>query len=298
MKVLLTGGAGDLGQYLCRSLVGMGHKPVVFDIKEPAQEEAKNEESSIEFVKGSVLEREELKKALNDIDIIVHIAAWHGIHEVKNQKTAWEFFDLNVTGTFNLFQSAQEAGIKDIVFISSTSIDERFGVYGHTKVLGEEIATTYANRHNMNVITLRPRAFIPSYNREVYSNYLEWAKWFWKGAVHISDVSQAVIKSVELLNDGDYDFNSGPLCLTVDGAYEYTEEDLANWDNEGSGSTFKKYYAKFYEMAESFGLDPAQKPKVLDISETRSVLNYRPLYSAKTLLMELKRFGADGPYGN
>ena len=301
MRIFLTGGAGDLGQYLCRSLVGMGHTPVIFDINKPTPGDspvASDIENSkdIEFVQGSVLDRKQLQEGLKDIDLIVHIAAWHGIHEVKQEKNVWEFFDLNVNGTFNVFQSAFEAEIEDIVYISSTSIDERFGVYGHTKVLGEEIASAYASRHQMNVVTLRPRAFIPPYNKEVYDTFLDWAKWFSKGAVHISDVAQSVIKSIELLKEKQYEFNNSPLCLTVDGAYEYSQEDLDNWDKEGPGATFKKYYSQFYDLAESFGLEPNRKPKVLDISKTKEILNYRPLYSMKTLLMELKRFGANGPY--
>ena len=52
----------------------------------------------------------------------------------------------------------------------------------------------------MNVIVLRPRAFIPFWNRHVYTNFIDWARWFWKGAVHIDDVASAVILSVELVS--------------------------------------------------------------------------------------------------
>ena len=301
-RIFLTGGSGDLGRYLCWSLLGMGHTPVVFDVRSPEEASAHSGDNApdatgeIEFIRGSVTDRDELKEALQNIDVVVHIAAWHGIHEHRKEKDAWQFWDLNVNGTFNVFESAHEAGIKDIVFISSTSIDERYGLYGHTKVLAEEIATVYAHRHGMKVITLRPRAFIPPYNTEVYSQFIDWAKWFAKGAVHISDVAQSVIKSIELLIEGAHEFENAPLTLTVDGAYEYSEEDLAAWDKDGPGSTFRKYYGQFYDLAVESGLDPALKPSILDISKTREVLNYRPLYSMKTLLLELKMYGLAGPY--
>ena len=292
MRVFLTGGAGDLGQMLCTSLIGMGHKPVVFDI-------CKSEKAnSNEFIEGSILDRDKLKPALEDIEIVVHIAAWHGIHEFRNEKTVYDFWDLNVTGTFNVFQAAFENGIKDVIFISSTSIDERYGVYGHSKILGEEIASAYAFRNAMNVVTLRPRAFIPPWNRAVYKNFVEWCQWFAKGAVHISDVSQSVIKSVELLSSKNHQLQNAPVFLPVDGAYQYTMEDLAAWDADGPGSTFKKHYSQFYDLAVGFGLDPAMKPSRLDISETQRVLNYKPLYSLKTLLLELKMYGAAGPYAD
>ena len=303
MRIFLTGGAGDLGQVLCRSLIGMGQIPVVFDLRRPAEADAPPRDpalrvAQLEFIEGSISNREQLKSAMQKIDIVVHIAAWHGIHEFRQEKTAWEFWDLNVGGTFNVFQTAAEAGIQDMIFISSTSIDERYGIYGHTKVLGEEIANTYAHRHGMDVITLRPRAFIPPWNTTVYANYIDWAKWFAKGAVHISDVAQSVIKSIELLSNKTTNLQNVPLTLTVDGAYDYTDEDLANWDSAGAGSTFRKYYGQFYDLAVNMGLDPTLRPSKLDIAETKRILNYRPLYSMKTLLLELKMYGAAGPYAN
>jgi nucleoside-diphosphate-sugar epimerase len=301
MKIFLTGGAGDLGQMVCASLLGMGETPVVFDVSKPitsAKDVAPPGAPKIEFIEGSITDRAQLAEAIKGADIVVHLAAWHGIHEARGDKSVYDFWDLNVGGTFNVFQAAVEAGIKNIIFISSTSVDERYGVYGHTKILGEEIATTYAFRNDMNVIVLRPRAFIPPWNRAVYSNFIAWAKWFWKGSVHISDVSQSVIKSIELLSGKTYNFNHAPLVLTVDGAYQYTDDDLQNWDAEGVGTTFRKHYKQFYDLALSMGLDPALKPTKLDISETQRVLNYRPLYSMKTLLLELKMYGAEGPYAD
>ncbi len=305
MHILLTGGSGDLGQMLCSSLLGMGHTPVVFDLQAPPQMAENNPPPnaalnvpSLKFIEGSIIDRERLKEALQGIDVVVHIAAWHGIHEFRHDKNVYEFWDLNVTGTFNVFQAAFEANIKDVVFISSTSIDERFGVYGHTKVIGEEIARAYAFRNGMNVITLRPRAFIPPWNRSVYSSFIEWARWFSKGAVHISDVAQAVIKSVELLISKEHDLQNTPVFLPVDGAYQYSDDELAQWDADGPGSTFKRHYKPFYDLAVSMGLDPSLKPTKLDISETQRILSYKPLYSMKTLLLELKMYGAAGPYAD
>jgi len=302
MRIFLTGGSGDLGQILCTSLKGMGHTPVVFDIRDVVNDNSASAAAlgvpDREFIQGSVLDRAQLKSSLKNIDIIVHIAAWHGIHQVRNEKDAYDFFDLNVGGTFNVFQTAFENGIKNIVFISTTSIDDRYGRYGNSKILAEELARAYAIREGMNVLTLRPRAFIPPWNRAVYENFIEWAKWFSKGAVHISDVAQAVIKSIGLIKDDGLQLHDAPLFLPVDGAYQYTDEDLACWDADGPGTTFQKHYKQFYDLAVSMGLDPTLKPSKLDISETERVLKYRPLYSMKTLLLELKMYGSAGPYAD
>ena len=277
MKIVLTGGSGDLGQIVTPILSNKGYTPVVLDVCPP--------KDHVQFVNTSITERTALKSALSGNDMVVHIAAWHGVHEFRKEKNVYDFWDVNVTGTFNVFQAAVESNIKNIIFISSTSIDDRYGLYGHTKVLGEEIARTYAHRHEINVLTLRPRAFIPHWNRTVYSSYVDWAKWFWKGAVHIDDVAQALTKSVELLASGVK--LEHPLFLPVDGAYEYTEDDLLHWDKDGPGTTFKKYYPEYYNLAIRHGLDPLQKPKKIDITETQLVLGYTPKFSLKTLLQEL-----------
>jgi nucleoside-diphosphate-sugar epimerase len=208
MRVFLTGGSGDLGQVLSRQLEERGDVPVCFDVRPPRSGRGP-------YVQGSILDREALQRGLVGADCVVHIAAWHGIHEATGAKDVYEFWDLNVTGTFYVFEAAVRAGVQRIVYISSTSVANWAGVYGHTKVLGEEVARAYAARHRLSVITLRPRAFIPPWNREVYRSFVEWAKWFWRGAVHIDDVSQAVVRAVDVLGRGPL---AAPLVLTVDGA--------------------------------------------------------------------------------
>ncbi len=154
------------------------------------------------------------------------------------------------------------------------------------------IAEDYRKNSNVNVITLRPREFIPFWDRDVYANYSDWARWFWKGAVHIDDVAAAVILSMNLISGQQL---GQQLVLTLDSAYEYTDADLDHWDADGAGSTFKKYYSEYYDLALSYGLDPALKPTKLDISETVRWLEYNPSYSLASLLSELAAYGDSGP---
>jgi nucleoside-diphosphate-sugar epimerase len=240
------------------------------------------------FTQGSILDRPKLTETFRGCDCIVHIAAWHGIHEDRGEKNAYDFFDLNVRGTFEVFEAAASLGIGKIVHISTTSVYRPDSRYGSSKILAELIAEDYRKHRNMNVITLRPRGFIPYWNREVYASFSDWARWFWKGAVHIDDVATAVILSLDLIFRQHIDRQ---LVLTLDSAHQYTDADLADWDAEGPGSTFKKYYPEYYDLALSHGLDPALKPTRLDISETVRWLGYKPSYSLASLLSEL---GADG----
>ena len=287
MKVLLTGGSGNLGQTLVPMLLDKGDTPVILDLRPPR--DLKKEVVSIE---GSILDRAKLTDIFGGCDCIVHIAAWHGIHESRGQKNAYDFFDLNVRGTFEVFEAAASLGIDKIIFISTTSVHRPDTRYGRSKILAELIAEDYRKHSNMNVITLRPRGFIPFWNRDVYASYSDWARWFWKGAVHIDDVAAAVILGINLISRQQL---AQQLILTLDSAYEYTDADLDHWDADGAGSTFKKYYSQYYDLALSYGLDPAVKPTKLDISETVRWLGYKPSYSLANLLSDLAAYGDSGP---
>jgi nucleoside-diphosphate-sugar epimerase len=285
MQILLTGGAGDLATLLTPALEARGDTPLRLDVVSP------RDTRGVALL-GSILDRSKLRRALAGVDCVVHIAAWHGIHEATKQRDVYAFWDLNVTGTFNVFEAAARAGISKCIYISSTSARGRESLYGHTKVLGEEVARTYAARHAMQVIVLRPRGFIPHWNRSVYGSFVEWAQWFWRGAVHIDDVAQAVWRSLVVLQTQTLE---APLTLVVDGAYEYTDDDLANWDTGGPGSTFRQYYAAYEALARQYGLRPEDKPFKYDITETQRWLGYAPSYSLRHLLQELEAYGPDGP---
>src|SRR3974377_2092675 len=273
MKVLLTGGSGNLGHTLMPRLLDKGDTPVILDCGAP-----RDLKKGALFIEGSILDRPKLSEIFRGCDCIVHIAAWHGIHEDRGEKNAYDFFDLNVRGTFEVFEAAACAGIVKVIYISTTSVYRPDTRYGSSKILAELIAEDYRKHRLMNVVTLRPRGFIPYWDTAVYAKYSDWARWFWKGAVHIDDVATAVIQSLDLLSRRQLDQQ---LVLTLDSAYEYTVADLDHWDAEGPGSTFRKYYPEYYDLALSYGLDPALKTTKLDISETVRWLRSQPaLYLA------------------
>ncbi len=286
MRILLTGGSGDLGTLLSCDFLQQGHSVANIDMAPPKI-------PGTDFHPGSILDRNLLSVAMQGIELVIHIAAWHGIHEAQKTKSPDEFHDLNVTGTYNVLQAAADAGVKKVLFISSTSIASRDSLYGHSKILGEEMARTYAARHEMNVVILRPRAFIPSWNRAVYKDFLEWAAWFGRGAVHIDDVKQAALIAAEMLASSKAPIKA-PVYM-IDGAYEYTTADLAGWDSDGPGSTFKKYYADFNEVAQKYGIDCLKKPRPLDITPGCQLPGYKPRYSMRNLLQELEIYGPSGP---
>ena len=103
MRVLVTGAGGNLGRVVVPALVAAGHTPRLFDFRAI--------ETEYEFVQGDVRNAEDVRRAVAGVDAIVHAAALHGIHLEKWQPE--DFWQINVTGTFNVFEAARREGVID-----------------------------------------------------------------------------------------------------------------------------------------------------------------------------------------
>lgn len=280
-RVLLTGGAGDLGQRLCPRLLGLGASicsldPVEFDLP------------GIKSMRGSVLDRDVVSRCVIGQNIVVHIAAWHGFHEFTGSKSPQEFWDLNMTGTFNVLQSCAESGVEKVVFISSTSVDEWPGVYGTSKVLGEELCKAYAKRHGMQILALRPRAFIPWTNKAVYQTFREWADWFARGAVHIDDVVAGTEAACATLLR-----SSGELFdwCELDGKHTFVTEELATWHEIGGVRFLQQRFPEFAEVMQAKSFFPEAPPSYKELERAVALIGYSPQYGFEELLSELRQFG-------
>jgi dTDP-L-rhamnose 4-epimerase len=82
MNILITGGAGFIGSHLAKRLVKENHTIRILDNFSPQihathqlPEELKDK---VELIKADIRDREALKTALADIDVIVHLAAETG----------------------------------------------------------------------------------------------------------------------------------------------------------------------------------------------------------------------------
>lgn len=123
------------------------------------------------FVQADLLDLPSLPPALNGIDAILHLAVAPG-HSGTYEEDGFNDlrFDVNVKGTYHLFEAARRAGIKRVVHVSSLMVvwghDHRamvpgdaiarpVGTYALTKMLGEQIAEHYARVYELEVVTLR-----------------------------------------------------------------------------------------------------------------------------------------------
>ena len=125
---LVTGGAGFIGSSLARALLARKDRVRVLDNfltgKRANLEEIK---ADIDLVEGDLRDEATVEKALRGVDVVLHQAAIPSVPRSLNDPASSH--DVNVTGTLTLLRLAKKAGVKRVVYASSSS------AYGDTPVL-------------------------------------------------------------------------------------------------------------------------------------------------------------------
>ncbi len=162
MKVLITGGSGFIGSHVVDKLRDKGVEVRVYDGVMPTYRK------DIEFYQGSILDIISLQFALSGIDAVFHLAAVADVKDVYNDPYYSE--SINVRGTINVLEAARKAGIKRIIYGSTTwvysetvtnEVDEKTPLhapshlYTATKLTGEYYCQSYSNLYGLEVTILR-----------------------------------------------------------------------------------------------------------------------------------------------
>lgn len=177
---LITGGAGFLGFHCARGIAARGGKSVIYDI---VPIETSTYPSGVAYVKGDARDRAKLAEALRSVDIVIHAAAALPLYSAE------EIFSVNVDGTRTVLEECEKAGIKRVVFISSTAVygvpkkhpifedDALVGVgpYGASKIAAEEVCEEFRLR-GLCVPIIRPKTFIGVERLGVFQILFEWAR--------------------------------------------------------------------------------------------------------------------------
>jgi len=137
MKILVTGGAGFIGSNTAEALINKGHFVRILDnLAEPIHKEGKPFfiPEGAEFIKGDVRNRSDWEKALNDIEIVYHFAAYQDYLPDFSK-----FFHVNTVGTALLY----EVSIKKNIPLKKIIIASSQAVYGEGKYLCKEHKLNY-----------------------------------------------------------------------------------------------------------------------------------------------------------
>lgn len=175
MRVLVTGGAGYIGSHTVVELLQAGHQVVIIDnLSNSSRRVLERLEKicgdKVEFHKLDLLDHQALDKlmASGNFDAVIHFAGLKAVGESVEKPLS--YYENNVSGSLNLFQSMAKYGIKNLVFSSSATvygdpntvpIDEEADLgptnpYGRTKLMIEEMLKDLqeSDKH-WNIILLR-----------------------------------------------------------------------------------------------------------------------------------------------
>lgn len=119
MKILVTGGSGFIGSHIVEHYQGKAEEIRVLDNLRTGYR--KNLDGlACTFIEGSITDRELVRKAVQGVDYIFHLAALVSVPE--SMAKPGECVDINVHGLLNVLEEAAAAGVKKLVFASSAAI--------------------------------------------------------------------------------------------------------------------------------------------------------------------------------
>jgi nucleoside-diphosphate-sugar epimerase len=166
VNVLITGGAGFIGSNLARTLAKHGHRVRVLDNLSTGNL-ANLEGVQVEFTAGSVTDWDAIRAAVADTDVVFHEAALPSVpRSVKDPAATHE---ANATGTLTVLRAALEAGVRRLVYASSSSaygnipdLPKRedmtprpISPYAVSKLAGEHYCRAFTETYGLETVCLR-----------------------------------------------------------------------------------------------------------------------------------------------
>ncbi len=164
--VLVTGGAGYIGSHTVRALRDAGRDVVVFDSLELGRREAVIDAP---IVVGDIRDNDLVTATCNEHGItqLVHFAAYKAVGE--SMETPSKYWRNNVAGSVELVEACLAAGVQDVVFSSSCSVNgtpdvvpvtetapiRPESVYAESKAMVERILYWYGRTSDLRSVSLR-----------------------------------------------------------------------------------------------------------------------------------------------
>ena len=165
MNILLTGGSGFVGSNLAERLLADGHHVTVFDDLSAGKLEFLRECRASDrfcFVHGDLLVPGEIRQAVRGQDVVFHLAANSDIE--KGRRESDRDLRLGTLATFNTLDAMRDAGVKQLVFSSSSVVygepkqiptPEDYGpllpisLYGASKLACEGLISAFAHNYGI-----------------------------------------------------------------------------------------------------------------------------------------------------
>lgn len=165
-KALVTGGAGFIGSHLVDRLVNNGHAVIVLDNLSAGNIGNVNAAAKLHKLDISA---DEMSSHFQDVDVVFHLAAINRIQRSINNPVMTNAH--NVGGTLNVLEAAKRAGVKKVIYSSSSSVYGGIGStqeattekssclpqspYALQKYVGEQYCRVYSDLYGLDTVVLR-----------------------------------------------------------------------------------------------------------------------------------------------
>ncbi|MDX6435274.1 MAG: hypothetical protein QOK34_108 [Gaiellaceae bacterium] len=302
----ISGGAGFLGLHLARRLLADGHQVRTLDVV-PLDDPGL--EAAVEELRGDVRDRDAVARLVAGSDVVVHAAAALPIQASRNTIRS-----VNVGGTENVLRASDEAGVRRVVFISSTAVygvpekhpieedDPLVGVgwYGESKIDAEGLCRVAA----VETTIVRPKTFIGPERLGVFEILFDWIRegrriyTLGKGnnryqLLAVEDLVDAIVRAGQEPKAARETFNIGAT------EFDTVRADLQGLiDHAGSASRLRPVPVKPAEIAlrglELLRVSPlaewhyktAHRDSFVDVTKAQSLLGWEPRLSNRDALIE------------
>lgn len=294
MKILLTGAAGFIGFHTINKLLDRGDEVIGLDnvspYYDPTLKEHRlkllQERTGFTFVRGDILDRDTVAKAMKGVDRVVHLAALAGVRYAFDHPT--EYIDINIKGFFHVLDEVRVQEIPGLIYASSSSVyggntklpsseedrtDNQLSLYGMNKKDNELMAHTYHHLYGTHVTGLRFFTVYGPYGRPDMALFL-----FTDALLH--DKPLQVFGEGKMQRDFTYvDDIADGIIASVDKNYEEEvfnlgcgrQEELMDYIKMVEESAGKEAKKEFLPM------QPGDVVASLaDISKAQKMLNYEP----------------------
>ena len=166
MNILVTGGAGYIGSVTAEALLNAGHSVTVYDSLVTGHRAAIPEGAV--FIQADLSDSHALVETLTNkmFHAVMHFAAF--IEAGESMKDPGRFYKNNFVNSLTLMETAVRAGVKRFVLSSTAAVYQSSeeplteesplgptNVYGHTKLMVEQVLERYRQIHGLHFAALR-----------------------------------------------------------------------------------------------------------------------------------------------
>lgn len=238
MNILITGGTGSFGQALVAQLLkGISFRKIcIYSRDEHKQEKMAqkfNHDAGLRFFVGDIRDKERLRIALRDIDIVIHAAALKIVPTAEYNPI--EAIKTNIIGAQNLIEVCGETsnkfpveGQRKIIALSTDKAVHPINLYGATKLCAEKLFIAANNMYGLagprfsvvrygNVANSNG-SVIPKFHKQLRENQPltvtdDKMTRFW---ITLDEAVQLVVKSLDMMYGGEIFVPDMPAFKVID----------------------------------------------------------------------------------